>query len=221
MTTGHKQNAVVDTLASPLAGGGGKHTKGGSNSTAAAAAAISASALMPETERQAAILAQLISDDIPVRLYQFRQAMEAEVVVTKRLYLVKCEYRVPFRSFLEAHQMLLRTPPMELVDHYLRQRSSGGGSSGDKSNETSELDDLKAKLQSLLNTPELIEMLALEMKGEKIELALGEALFPFSELARSLDHKKARLKAVPGILKYNELPKIQECVRVSIYFFVF
>ena len=62
-------------------------------------------------------------------------------------------------------------------------------------------------------------MLALEMKGEKIELALGEALFPFSELARSLDHKKARLKAVPGILKYDELPMIQECVRVSITVF--
>ena len=162
--------------------------------------------MMPETERQANILVQLIQDDVPVRLYQFRQAMEAEAVVTKRLYLVKCEYRVPFISFLEAHQSLLRAPPMELVDQYL-QRSDG--------NSPKDAEPLKAKLQSLLNTPELVELLSLEMEGEKIELALGEAIFPFSELARSLDHKRARLKVVPGVVDRDELPALQECVRVS------
>jgi hypothetical protein len=107
--------------------------------------------------------------------------------------------------------MLLRTPPIELVDYYLDQRSNDS-----RKNDTSELDGLKARLQSLLSTPGLIEMLALEKKGEEIELALGEALFPFSELARTLDHKKARLKVVPGVVTYDELPTIQECVRVSL-----
>jgi hypothetical protein len=49
--------------------------------------------LDPSCERQASILIQLIQDDLPMRLYHFRQAMEKEALVTKRLYLVKCEYR--------------------------------------------------------------------------------------------------------------------------------
>lgn len=47
----------------------------------------------PEIGRQIRILVQLIEDDLPTRLYQFRQACETDAVVTKRLYLVKCEYR--------------------------------------------------------------------------------------------------------------------------------
>lgn len=188
-----------------LALSGGKHSKGG----ASLPSTISPN-LMPNTELQAAILLQLVQDDVPLRLYHFRQAMDAEVVVTKRLYMVKSEYRVPFRSFLEAHQSLLRAPPMELVDHFLEQRNSN-----DDSGRANETEKLKSHLQSLLHKPELIEMLALEMELEKIELKLGEALFPFSELARTLDHKRARLKVVPGVVDYDELPGLQECVRVS------
>jgi hypothetical protein len=153
----------------------------------------------------------MIQDDIPLRLYQFKQAMEAEVVVTKRLYLVKSEYRVPFRSFLEAHQSLLRAPPIELVDYYLEQ-SNDPKSDNDKDDGP---EDLKAEFQSLLHRPELIEMLALERECEELELALGEALFPFSELARSLDHRRARLKVVREVVEYDELPTLQEQVRVS------
>jgi hypothetical protein len=184
---------------------GGKHGKTGPSIPSS-----SSSNLMPNTELQAAILLQLVQDDVPVRLYQFRQAMEAEVVVTKRLYLVKSEYRVPFRSFLEAHQSLLRAPPMELVDFFLKQHNSS-----DDSGRSNESEKLKSNLQSLLNKPELIEMLALERELEDTELKLGEALFPFSELARTLDHKRARLKVVTGVVDYDELPALQECVRVS------
>lgn len=52
-----------------------------------------AAILPPETERQLRILVQLIEDDLPMRLYQFKQALDTDAVVTKRLYLVKCEYR--------------------------------------------------------------------------------------------------------------------------------
>ncbi|KAL3941677.1 MAG: hypothetical protein SGARI_000519 [Bacillariaceae sp.] len=193
----------VDNLALAT---GGKHSSGSSKGGGASSQMPSAATAMPDTERQTTILRNLIQDDIPVRLYQFRQAMEAEVVVTKRLYLVKSEYRVPFRSFLEAHQSLLRAPPMELVDQYLEQSDTGGKKDGGA-------EDLKAELQSLLHKPELIEMLALERECEETELALGEALFPFSELARSLDHKRARLKTVRGVVDYDELPLLQEFVR--------
>ena len=192
----------VENIAALASTSSGKHGKGGN-----ATALQSAYSMMPETERQTTILRNMIQDDIPVRLYQFRQAMEAEVVVTKRLYLVKSEYRVPFRSFLEAHQSLLRAPPMELVNYYAEQ-------SNKKKDAAPE--DPKTELQKLLHKPELVEMLALERECEEMELALGEALFPFSELARSLDHKKARLKVVPGVVDYDELPTLQENVRVSV-----
>eukprot|EP00980_Cylindrotheca_fusiformis_P000602 scaffold154_cov129-Cylindrotheca_fusiformis.AAC.19 len=156
--------------------------------------------LHPASERQASVLIQLIHEDLPMRLHHFRQAMHAEEVVTQRLYLVKCEYRAPFRHFLEAHQSLLRAPSMELVDHYL-------------ANPSPNAESLKSQLQSLLKTPEVVELFALEKECEEIELEMGEALFPFSELARTLDHKKARLKVVPGTVEEDELAGLQETVR--------
>jgi hypothetical protein len=159
--------------------------------------------LHPASERQASILIQLIQEDLPMRLHHFCQAMYADEVVTQRLYLVKYEYRAPFRHFLEAHLSLLRAPSMDLVDHYLEHPSPNAES-------------LKSQLQSLLKTPELVELFALEKECEQIELDMGEALFPFSELARTLDHKKARLKVVPGVVEEDELAGLQETVRVRI-----
>lgn len=158
--------------------------------------------LQPPSERQACILIQLVQEDLPLRLLQFKQAMSAEEVVTKRLYLVKCEYRGPFRHFLEAHAALLESPSMRVVDYFL---------DGDAGSYDSEEQD--EKLQDLLETPELVEMLALEKYIEQFELDLGKALFPFSELARTLDHKKARIKAVPGVVEDDEVADLQETVR--------
>ncbi|CAJ1942784.1 unnamed protein product [Cylindrotheca closterium] len=158
--------------------------------------------LHPPSERQASILIQLIQDDLPLRLLQFRQAMNAEEVVTKRLHLVKCEYRGPFRHFLEAHLSLLEAPSMDVVDYFL---------DGDDISYDSEVQE--GQLQDLLETPELVEMLTLERDCEQFELDLGKALFPFSELARTLDHKKARIKAVPGVVEEDEVAELQETVR--------
>eukprot|EP00536_Pseudo-nitzschia_multiseries_P012652 jgi/Psemu1/209371/e_gw1.497.49.1 len=176
-----------------------------------------------EMETQIMVLVQLVQNDLPLRLYQFRSAMESEAVVTKRLYLVKCEYRAPFRAFLDAHQNLLRAPPMELVDRYLsnQQQSSNSSSGGKKgsgghsssSSSSSSPEALKAELQALLNTPELVELLALEMEAEKLELDMGKAFFPFTELARTLAHKKVYLEAVPRIVSVDELPVLRETVR--------
>ena len=43
---------------------------------------------------------------------------------------------------------------------------------------------------------------------------MGVAIYPFSELARSLDHKRARLKVVPGVVESDMLPILQETLRV-------
>jgi len=158
--------------------------------------------LQPPSERQASILIQLIQEDLPLRLLHFKQAMNAEEVVTKRLYLVKCEYRGPFRHFLEAHQSLLEAPSMEVVDYFLEGEV-----------ESYDSEDQEEYLQELLETPQLRWMLALEKDMETFELDLGKALFPFSELARALDHKKARIRAVPGVVEEDEVAELQETVR--------
>ena len=144
----------------------------------------------------------------------------------------------PLRAFWDAHQSLLRAPPIAVVDYYLEEadwafvskskddKSSSkaqkqatgnkkGASASNKGSELETQDDLKKRLQSLLQTPSLTEILTLEMKGEQLEIALGEALYPFSELARSLDQKRAGLRVVPDIVHEGELPALQETVRVS------
>jgi len=162
-------------------------------------------------------LVKLVQNDLPLRLYQFRSAMEAEAVVTKRLYLVKCEYRAPFRAFLEAHQNLLRAPPMELVDYYLNKNSPNVVAGANSSSETISVspEALKAELHALVTTPEFVELLSLEMESEKLELDMGKALFPFSELARTLAHKRIYLEVVQGVVGLRELPSLRETVRVS------
>lgn len=169
-----------------------------------------------ELENHVLVLVKLVQQDLPLRLYQFKAAMEAEAVVTKRLYLVKCEYRAPFRSLLESHQNLLRAPPMELVDCYLNeQQKQQDNSSSNEESSPSSPEDIKAELMAKLKTPELVELLSLEMEAEKLELDMGKALFPFSELARTISHKRISLDSVIGIVELSELPSLRETVRVS------
>jgi hypothetical protein len=77
------------------------------------------SAMGPSYERNAGLLLQLVQDDLPVRLYQFRCAMDAESVVTKRFYLFKCEYR--------AHNFNNQPPrrrQSQINHHFLKNTSS-------------------------------------------------------------------------------------------------
>jgi hypothetical protein len=162
-----------DSLVAPLATSGG---------TSAAYSSTNIR-LGYDTEELAAILVHLIQDDLLIRLFHFREAMEAEAVVTKRLYLVKCEYRAPFRTFLEAHQSLLRAPPLELVHQYLEQKASAESA-----------DALKSKFQSLLRTPLLVELLALEKECEQIESRvhwIATALKRIENNSRIIDHNSS------------------------------
>ena len=88
------------------------------------------------------VLFMLLQDDLPTRVHQFRAAVDTNAVVLKRMYLVKCEYRAPFRAFLEAHQKIQRAPALDFVNGHCRQKegeksgygrargSGGGGGSG-------------------------------------------------------------------------------------------
>ena len=130
------------------------------------------------------ILLQLIQVDLPVRLLQFRAALENEAVVLKHLYLLKCECRAPFRAFLEAHQSVLKAPRFSTVQDYEVATSR----KEDRKRLT------KDKLQKLLETPELVDCLSLEQTSQHLEIEISKALYPFCELARYLDHKRASVR---------------------------
>lgn len=161
-------------------------------------------------EREAHVLQMLVKQDVPTRLHQFKTAVEANGVVSKRLYLVKCEYRAPFRAFLEAHQTVQRAPSIKLVDEYLQLKRS----SSTLLQRRKQSDE---KLQSLLETPELTEALSLEKECEMMEVRMAQALFPFTELGRVLDNKDAKLHAVRGKLSQQDIPAMQELLQVCTY----
>lgn len=80
------------------------------------------------------LVLDLLSSAIPCHLNQFRAAVESNAVVSKRLYLVKCEYRAPLRALWESCNNLNAAPKIELVERYLRDyhstSSEGGGGVG-------------------------------------------------------------------------------------------
>jgi len=163
--------------------------------------------LSPNCERLLSMLLQLVQQDVPMRLYQFRAATEADSVVSKRLYLVKCEYRAPFRAFLEAHQSVQRAPTVDQVDAYLKMPEN---QLQQKRNES------QHKLQQLLeSSPGFVEALSLETAAEEHEINIARALFPFTELGRILDQKRCRLVAVPGIVEQAKVVELRELLRVS------
>jgi hypothetical protein len=139
-----------------------------------------------KAEQEASVLLLVVTADLPARLVQFRASIEADSVVSKRLYLIKSEYRAPFRAFLETHQSLQRAPSLELINEYLQLP---------KTKVEQRRTACKDRLQKLLATPVLVEALALEQKCEEYEIEMVKALYSFSELARYLDHKRARIGA--------------------------
>jgi hypothetical protein len=158
-----------------------------------------------EAERQVTLLVSLIQHDLPMRLHQFRTATESNAVVLKRLYLVKSECRAPFRAFLEAHQTVQRAPSLEMVNDYLEKPK----------HENQESKAQHDTLQQLLETPELVEALQIEKVMERLEQKMAKGIFGYTELARVIDNKKARLTAVPGVVEEKDLQPLQDLLRVS------
>jgi hypothetical protein len=173
-----------------------------------------------DLERHVRVLLHLLQTDLPSRLVQFRTSVEADSCVLKRLYLVKCEYRAPLRGFLEAHQSVFKAPRLDLVDEFMAQASAPSkssrrhsSSSGSSSSSTGN-DSAQGRLSSLLENETVLEALALEKAASELEVDMAKVLYPFTELARHLDHKRARPRLVPRLLDTAEdLADVQETLR--------
>lgn len=150
----------------------------------------------------------LLRHDLPAKLYQFRVAAEADGVVIKRLYLVKCEYRAPFRAFLEAHQSIQKAPSISLVDASLALHQSNSKEGLHRRTQATE-----RAVQDALHHPKLIEALELERRIEEVEIGMARMLLPFTDLARYMENRKANFKVVPGVVEATELPALEELLR--------
>jgi len=126
------------------------------------------------------LVSELLPTSIPSHLNQFRAAVESNAVVSKRLYLVKCEYRAPMRALWESYLNLNAAPKAELVERYLRDyhgvkagekgvssdSSSGGNSETGASSRSS---GLRRK-----GSTEVTKKSAIQQQREKLEKLITE-----------------------------------------------
>eukprot|EP00986_Skeletonema_menzelii_P005148 scaffold1812_cov153-Skeletonema_menzelii.AAC.14 len=169
------------------------------------------------------LVSELLQTSIPSSINKFRAATEANAVVSKRLYLVKCEYRAPMRALWESYTALNAAPRLELVERYLRdyhgvkpgEEQDTSPSHGGKSNVLKKklssdaskksallLQQQREKMEKLITEkywkhPIFVEALQLERCCEKLEMDMSQMLLPLSNLAREMmDEWKGRLRAV-------------------------
>ncbi len=171
----------------------------------------------------------LLRHDLPMRLQQFRRGVESDIVVSKRLYLIKNEYRAPFRAFLEGHMHVQRAPSSDLIMEYVTlhqqqddTKSRGGGGGGESHN--AELKERRRlanqRIQDCLRNEAFVEAIQLEEICEGLEISMGNMLLPFCELARMLldgkhhHHVNVRLVEVPGLLEGDkEVVRLYELLK--------
>jgi len=150
-------------------------------------------------------LAQLIRKDIPDMLSIFKIAMESNATVSRRLYIVKCEYRAPFRAFLESHNKLRSAPSASIVDQYIRLNVEN------KQQEVkSKRLRAKQRIDELLRLPHFVETVKLEQKCEMVEMDMMQMILPFAELACVIDGKKVTIHPT---LSVEEFVALEECLR--------
>lgn len=159
------------------------------------------------------LVCELLPTSIPACLNKFRAGVEANAVVSKRLYLVKCEYRAPMRALWESYMNLNAAPKVGMVKGYLhdyhgmkniwdknskgsKSDSSGGGnnSNNDGGGGSSSLDKDKGKGSSGLrrqkstdgkNKPDAKKP-TLKQKREELEVSRYDSMVsPYSSLVHS------------------------------------
>lgn len=165
-------------------------------------------------QEQIDALYTLIKKDLPAHFSAFRAATGANTCTSKRLYLVKCEYRAPFRSFAESHRNLQRAPSRELVDEFVnlkRKARRNGGSDQKKVDHW--LESLRTKKQEIIENPILIEAFQAEHCCEVMELAMSQMLYPFAELARVMESKNYRLREINELLGASQVLAFREVLR--------
>jgi len=170
------------------------------------------------------LVSELLHTSIPSSINKFRAATEANAVVSKRLYLVKCEYRAPMRALWESYTALNAAPKLELVESYLRLYhgyEQDAASSSSSSSQAGRKDVLRKKLlaearkiqaqflqgrrdkmeklitEKYWKHPIFVEALQLERCCEKLEIDMSQMLLPLANLAREImDEWKGRLRAL-------------------------
>ena len=184
--------------------------------------------LPPDTLPLADQLYHVIRINLPSKLCQFRTAVESETIVSKRLYLVKCEYRAPFRAFLESLQTLMKLPSPFLLRDVMQVYNSTDKTNTNQ-NTTSTTGpqdplpikdnlDLKERLQEatsgladcLQHNSWLVKALKMEQHLEMLEHSMLQSLAPFTDLARIFDSKKCRIIPYENILEPNKVPALRE-----------
>jgi hypothetical protein len=151
----------------------------------------------------------LLQNNLPLRLHQFHQGIESDIVVSKRLYLVKTEYRGPFRSFLEAHEYIKKIPEISLVMEYIRLHESDPKMLKEKRIKANQ------KIENCLRNEDLVMAVRAEENSEVFEMNMAKMLLPFCEVARLLMDGRlfAGVVEVPDLLEGNEVLRMQELLR--------
>lgn len=163
-------------------------------------------------QEQIDLLYVLSKRDLPSKLSSFRFAVSADTVTSKRMYLVKCEYRAPFRAFLENHRNYQRAPDKKLVDEILALYADENSfDAKEKLNLLRERALIERK--EILEHPTLLEGFQIEHVCEVLELGMMRILHPFAELARLIEGKHYRLKEINGLLAASEVASFRELVR--------
>ena len=98
---------------------------------------VAAEVLLPAIPTLLRGLLSLVLSDLPIRLRKFRLATESDATTSKRLYLVKSEYRAPFRAFLEGHERGRSAPDRDVVGSYLAKTRTSNVNGNDGNGDTS------------------------------------------------------------------------------------
>jgi hypothetical protein len=161
---------------------------------------------------------ELLKLELPTRLHQFRAATEANTAVSKRLYLIKCEYRACARSFFESHTALQTAPRLDMVQTYLKLHSSTANKQQAEVLKAKQKAAQTAVDEALTQNEILKKALTLERDCHSLEVDMAHSLLPFCELARYLESKKARitLPSPDNILAPHDIYALDELLRVSI-----
>lgn len=171
------------------------------------------------------LVSDILTTSLPSHLNQFRAAVESNAVVSKRLYLVKCEYRAPIRAHMESWMALKAAPKLELVKRYLKDFHGVTGD-GEASNNPQVLqrsnsnrrknsaeplalhkqrDTLEKLIAEQWKHPSFLEALQLERLCERLEMEMSQILLPLSHLAAEImDHLRGRIRAVAVLTNNSE-----------------
>lgn len=148
----------------------------------------------------------LLRIDLPLRLHQFRQGIESDIIVSKRLYLVKNEYRAPFRAFLEAHQHIQKAPRLSMVMEYIRLQEGDPKVLKEKRIKANQI------IQDCMRNENFVLAIRIEESCEKLEIFMAKLILPFCEVARLLMDGRLIVE-VPDLLEGDGVLRLQELLR--------